>query len=63
MAATRDKEPLSFEWEVVLVTGEEGAVLRLTQARAIRDFLVWINDRREVSSPDVVTTGPHPSAA
>jgi hypothetical protein len=40
MAATRDKQPLSFEWEVVVVTGEEGAALRLAHARAIRDLLV-----------------------
>lgn len=41
----------SFSFEVVLVSGEEGAELRAAQARAIKELLEWLGTRRRVEGP------------
>ncbi|MHB1738605.1 MAG: hypothetical protein ACYCXA_03820 [Actinomycetes bacterium] len=37
---------LTFSFEVHLVAGEEGAELRVTQARAIKELLAWARTER-----------------
>jgi hypothetical protein len=38
-----------FVFEIEVLTGEEGGQLRLEQARAIRDLLLWVRSRRRIS--------------
>jgi hypothetical protein len=37
---------VTFSFEVLVATGEEGAELRAAQARAIKEFLAWLATRR-----------------
>jgi hypothetical protein len=48
---------LRFELEVEVVTGEEGRELRLAQARAIRDILMWLQQENAATSSDPRSTG------
>ena len=40
------RPPPGFEFEVEVLPGEEGRELRLEQARAIRDLLMWLQTHR-----------------
>ena len=40
------RPPIRFEFEVKVVSGEEGRELRLEQARAIRELLMWFHEQR-----------------
>lgn len=51
MANDRGQRHLLFEWQIEILTGEEGAELRLEQARAIRDLLLWVKRHRQ-KGPD-----------
>jgi hypothetical protein len=42
----RGTDPIIFNFEIEVVTGEEGKRLRLEQARAIREFLKWLREHR-----------------
>jgi hypothetical protein len=37
---------VTFSFEVLVATGEEGAELRAAQARAIKELLEWLATRR-----------------
>ncbi len=37
---------VTFSFEVLVATGEEGAELRAAQARAIKELLAWLATRR-----------------
>lgn len=39
-----------FTFEIELISGEEGRELRLEQARAIRELLLWSRSRRAARS-------------
>lgn len=40
--------PPEFVFEIEVLTGEEGGQLRLEQARAIRDLLLWVRSQRRI---------------
>ena len=37
---------MTFSFEVLVATGEEGAELRAAQARALKELLLWLATRR-----------------
>lgn len=43
------KEEPEFVFEIEAVSGPEGQELELVQARAIRDFLLWMKQQKEES--------------
>lgn len=45
------RPPPRFKFEVEVLRGDEGRELRLEQARAIRDLLMWLHTNRG-SEPD-----------
>jgi hypothetical protein len=46
------RPPPRFEFEVEVLRGEEGRELRLEQARAIRDLLMWLHTHRGTPSTE-----------
>lgn len=47
----RGKE-IAFDFEVEVIGGEEGRQLRLEQARAIREILMWLHENRAGTNQD-----------
>lgn len=43
------KEEPRFVFEIEAVSGAEGEELEMEQARAIRDFLLWLKEQRTIS--------------
>jgi len=40
------RQEVQFEFEILTVGGQEGRLLRLEQARAIRELLMWSREHR-----------------
>jgi hypothetical protein len=49
-----------FSFEIELISGEEGRELRLDQARAIRELLLWSQSRRARSYGSSRRKSPDP---
>jgi hypothetical protein len=45
-SAVKEAEPPTVNVEIRVVAGEEGAALRVAQARVIREVLLWVADER-----------------
>lgn len=43
-----------FVFEIEVLTGEEGRQLRMEQARAIRDLLLWVRSQRRSGRGDKI---------
>jgi hypothetical protein len=48
----RMNSPPRLEFEVEVLRGEEGRKLRLEQARAIRNLLLWVHGQLDKSSSE-----------
>jgi len=47
--STSSNRDLNFSFEIDVVSGEEGRLLRLEQAHAIKIFLAWLREHRQGS--------------
>lgn len=52
------RKEVQFEWEIVTVGGEEGRLLRLEQARAIRELLMQSRELRLRTSNELDRKAP-----